>query len=277
MTAAPRELGNSRLVTVRAPAGGVTAEQGVQIGYLFGIAVEDQPIDGYPVQLALQGTWQLPKKTGEPIMTGEIAYWDAPGRCVTKEAAGNLAIGVTVYDAKDPKDVIDVFLAPSVPVAEAGGAQGFGEAFMTGDPVNIGTINSGQWLNLSQINALVGTPQGIAFTLGDGKFSFSTPGYWKLTVQVIGDGGYLNTVRNMGVRWVNITDGDIVIDETRWVVMTPAINLNVSTTTLIDDDSLGKEFRLQWGDPKEQHGASTTLTSMNIRVESIIADLQGAV
>ncbi len=121
MTAAPRELGNSRIATVRAPAGGVTAWSGVQIGYLFGVAVEDQPIDGGPVPLAVQGVWELPKEVGLHLDTGDVAYWDQANACVTNMHTGNLAIGVCVYDAKDPKDVIDVFLAPSIP--DAGGQE----------------------------------------------------------------------------------------------------------------------------------------------------------
>lgn len=115
MASTPRELGNSRIATVRAPAGGVTAWSGVQIGYLFGVAIEDQPTDGFPVQLAVQGIWELPKQMGVALATGDVAYWDAAASCVTNTYQDNLAIGVCVYDAKAPKDVIDVFLAPSIP------------------------------------------------------------------------------------------------------------------------------------------------------------------
>ena len=172
---------------------------------------------------------------------------------------------------------IEALEARVLALEEGGGAQGFGEAFLAGAPVSIGTINANQWVDMDNMNTLTGTPQGITYTLSDGKFSFSTPGYWRLTFQISGDGGFLNTVRNLGIRWVNITDGNIVIGEIRRIVMTPAIGINVSLTQEIDDAELGKEFRLQWGDPREQFGATTTLTNMNVAVESIIADLQGAI
>lgn len=196
-------------------------------------------------------------------------------------AGGDLSAGdqkiVSLKDGVDPGDAVNKAQLDAVaqPPGTMEVAQGFGEAFMRTGPVPIGTINANQWVDLSQMDQTMGTPKGIHFVLPDGRFSFSLAGYWKITTQIVGDGGWLNTVRNLGIRWVNITDGDVVVDETRWIVMTPAVNINVVVTYVIPDDALGKEYRLQWGDPREQHGATATLSDMKINIESVIADWQG--
>ncbi len=216
MTAAPRELGNSRIATVRAPVGGVTAWSGVQIGYLFGVAVEDQPVDGGPVPLAVQGVWELPKEVGLHLDTGDVAYWDQANACVTNMHTGNLAIGVCVYDAKDPKDVIDVFLAPSIP--DAGGQERIelveqilvetrvafhGAVLRTTDDPDT-DIGAG-WQPLDNFDLISITPRGCTLSL-NGEFVFDRIGAWELVIGFNMSHNESNSGRETNLRLYNVTE-----------------------------------------------------------------------
>lgn len=73
--------------------GGISSNDGVLIGSMFGVAQHDADF-GEQLEVAVRGQWTLPKATGITPGQGEKAYWDASAGNVTTSAGGNTLIGV---------------------------------------------------------------------------------------------------------------------------------------------------------------------------------------
>jgi predicted RecA/RadA family phage recombinase len=86
------------MITITAPAAGLTAGQGVLIGNLFGIvakaAAEDES-----VEIATIGVYELPKLAGAVIAAGARVAWDDTAKQVVLPGTGMAPIGVAILAA----------------------------------------------------------------------------------------------------------------------------------------------------------------------------------
>jgi predicted RecA/RadA family phage recombinase len=80
------------VVTLTAPAGGVTSGTGYKIGQLFVVATNDADATD-PFEGMTTGVFTLPKTTGTAWTEGALLYWDDSTDKATTVAAGNLLIG----------------------------------------------------------------------------------------------------------------------------------------------------------------------------------------
>jgi hypothetical protein len=87
------------LIRVAAPYG-VTSNQGVQVGALFGVAETTAAISESLV-IDTEGVWDLTKATGgtNAFAFGDRVFWDNTARVLTPVSAGNTEIGIAVAAA----------------------------------------------------------------------------------------------------------------------------------------------------------------------------------
>jgi predicted RecA/RadA family phage recombinase len=90
-----------KIVTLTAPAGGVTSGVGIQIGQLF-VVPQVTAAQGELFTAETEGVHVLPKLSAQAWTEGALIYWDStPGECTTT-ATGNLLIGCAVAVAANP-------------------------------------------------------------------------------------------------------------------------------------------------------------------------------
>jgi len=63
------------VVTVTAPAGGVTSGDPILVGSLFGVCATDADA-GAPVELAVSGVFEIPAADGATFAEGAAVYFD---------------------------------------------------------------------------------------------------------------------------------------------------------------------------------------------------------
>ncbi|WP_372425843.1 DUF2190 family protein [Salinarimonas chemoclinalis] len=88
------------LITVTAPAGGVTSGAGVLVGSLFGVAATTAAA-GAPVEIATTGVYDLPKAGATTFTAGAPVYWNAAAGEAAALAAGRPLVGVATEAAAD--------------------------------------------------------------------------------------------------------------------------------------------------------------------------------
>lgn len=86
------------VVTISAPAGGVNSGDPVLISALFGVATKSAPA-GSPVELSMEGVFDLPKHSGDAFVIGDKVYFDATNKVVTSTAAGHAWVAVALAAA----------------------------------------------------------------------------------------------------------------------------------------------------------------------------------
>lgn len=95
-------------LTLTAPAeivsGGV-----VIVGAIIGVANGDAA-NGAPVDVDTVGVFTLPKVSALAIAAGDVVYWDAANKLVTKTASGNTKLGVATAAAANPSASVSVRL-----------------------------------------------------------------------------------------------------------------------------------------------------------------------
>jgi predicted RecA/RadA family phage recombinase len=91
-----------QILSLTAPAGGVSSDDGVQLGQIFGVAVKDAAA-GEPMELAVEGVFELPCKTTDDVSVGDLLYWDDSESELTTTATANLLVGAAV-DASGTSD-----------------------------------------------------------------------------------------------------------------------------------------------------------------------------
>lgn len=81
------------ILTVAAPAGGVSSGDPVLVGSIFGVAscTAAQAAD---VEIVTEGVFTLPKATGAAWAVGDVVYWDATAKNITKTSTANTKVGV---------------------------------------------------------------------------------------------------------------------------------------------------------------------------------------
>lgn len=92
-------------ITTTAPNGtsdvDVSAGDGVLVGSLFGVAVNDA-LKGAEVVLSTRGVFDLAKVSAQAWAVGDKIYWDASAGNATTTASGNSKIGVATAAAANP-------------------------------------------------------------------------------------------------------------------------------------------------------------------------------
>lgn len=105
-----------------APSGGVTSGIGVLIGAIFVVAqvtaAAGLPFSGRRVGVIEHAA--ATHATTQAMSPGDIAYWDATAKLITKTAAGNTPVGVVTKAKVSTVAVVDIVLVPRL--AAAGGA-----------------------------------------------------------------------------------------------------------------------------------------------------------
>lgn len=70
----------------------VSAGGGVQVGSIFGVAINDAA-NGADVVLALEGVYELAKTTAEAWTQGQYIYWNNTTKALTTTVGANLKVG----------------------------------------------------------------------------------------------------------------------------------------------------------------------------------------
>jgi predicted RecA/RadA family phage recombinase len=97
------------MITVAAPAGGVTSGNGVVIGALFGIASKTAAA-GETVTLATDGVFDLPKLASAVIAAGDPVAWDDTAKQVNVPDTGLYPIGIAIEAASNGATIVRVRL-----------------------------------------------------------------------------------------------------------------------------------------------------------------------
>ncbi|WP_426027675.1 DUF2190 family protein [Brevundimonas sp. TWP2-3-4b2] len=101
-----------RTVTIPAPAAVLSG--GVVIaGNIIGVANGAAAI-GDPVDVDVEGAFELPKVSALAIALGDLVYWDATAGLVTKTASTNKKLGYAVADSSNPSATANVRLVPVI-------------------------------------------------------------------------------------------------------------------------------------------------------------------
>jgi predicted RecA/RadA family phage recombinase len=98
-----------RMITVVAPAGGVTSGDGVVIGALFGIASKTAAA-GETVTIATEGVFDLPKLASAVIAVGAKVSWDDTAKQVNAPGTGRYPIGIAIEAAGNGATAVRVRL-----------------------------------------------------------------------------------------------------------------------------------------------------------------------
>jgi predicted RecA/RadA family phage recombinase len=97
------------MITVAAPAGGVTSGDGVVIGALFGVASKTAAA-GETVTVATEGVFDLPKLASAVIAAGDPVAWDNSAKQVNAPATGRYPIGTAIEAAGNGATIVRVRL-----------------------------------------------------------------------------------------------------------------------------------------------------------------------
>jgi predicted RecA/RadA family phage recombinase len=98
------------VLTMVAPTGGITSGAGYIFGAIFGVAMTDAP-EGAPVEVAVEGVWELPKPTAAvSFAAGARVSWDQGARNCVIGGTGTYPIGVAVSAAATTDPVVRVRL-----------------------------------------------------------------------------------------------------------------------------------------------------------------------
>lgn len=95
-------------LTLTAPAAIVSGDV-VAVGSIIGVANGDAA-NGAPVDVDTVGVFRLPKVAALAIAAGDVVYWDAATKLVTKTAASNTKLGVATEAAANPSPNVAVRL-----------------------------------------------------------------------------------------------------------------------------------------------------------------------
>ncbi|WAC48844.1 DUF2190 family protein [Asticcacaulis sp. SL142] len=99
-------------LTIPAPAA-VLSGAVVVAGQIIGVANGDAA-SGSPVDVDVTGVFSLSKVAALAIDVGDLVYWDAAPKLVTKTAVSNKKLGYAVTAASNPSATVNVRLVPVV-------------------------------------------------------------------------------------------------------------------------------------------------------------------
>ena len=105
------------VITVTAPAGGMTSGVGVLIGdHLFGVATGDVAA-GQSGEVQTTGVVDIAKTSALAIAVGDSLFWDDSNKVVNKTATAQKAVGYAVLAAADPSPTVRMRLVASTRAA----------------------------------------------------------------------------------------------------------------------------------------------------------------
>ena len=84
---------NGQVITVAAPAGGVTSGEGLIVGNIFGVAAYSAA-EGDPLELATTGVYKLPKATAAVLTVGARVAWDNTAKNINVPGTGRFPVGI---------------------------------------------------------------------------------------------------------------------------------------------------------------------------------------
>lgn len=90
-----------QVLTLTAPAGGVTSGSGYLIGSMFVVALHDAGA-GTPFEGQLTGVWSLPKTSAQAWTEGAAIYWDGSKATTAEGSGSNTLIGHAAAAAANP-------------------------------------------------------------------------------------------------------------------------------------------------------------------------------
>ena len=97
------------VISVTAPAGGVTANHGLLVGSLFGIATFDA-LEGEYTEIATTGVFDLNKDAATVISQGDRVAWDDTAREIALPGIGLYPVGIATMAAGDGAITVTVRL-----------------------------------------------------------------------------------------------------------------------------------------------------------------------
>ena len=97
------------IMSVIAPAGGVTVNQGLLVGSLFGIATCDA-LEGEYTEIATAGVFDLNKDAATVISQGDRVAWDDTAREIALPGVGLYPVGIATMAAGDGATAVTVRL-----------------------------------------------------------------------------------------------------------------------------------------------------------------------
>ena len=100
---------NGNVISVTAPAGGVTSGQGLLVGSLFGIASRDAQ-EGESMEIATAGVYELTKDAATVISHGDRVAWDDTAREIALPGVGLYPVGIATLAAGDGATTVTVRL-----------------------------------------------------------------------------------------------------------------------------------------------------------------------
>ena len=89
---------NGQVITVAAPAGGVTSGEGLIVSNIFGVAAYSAA-EGDPLELATTGVYKLPKATAAVLTVGARVAWDNTAKNINAPGAGRFLVGIATEAA----------------------------------------------------------------------------------------------------------------------------------------------------------------------------------
>jgi predicted RecA/RadA family phage recombinase len=98
-----------RMITIAAPAGGVTSGDGVVVGALFGVASKTAAA-GETLSIATTGVFDLPKLASAVIAVGDKVSWDDTAKQVNVPDTGRYPIGTAIEAAGNGATIVRVRL-----------------------------------------------------------------------------------------------------------------------------------------------------------------------
>jgi len=90
-----------QVLTLTAPAGGVTSGTGYLIGSMFVVALHDAAV-GEAFEGQLTGVWSLPKTSAQAWTEGVAVYWDGSKATTADGSGSNTLIGHAATAAANP-------------------------------------------------------------------------------------------------------------------------------------------------------------------------------
>ena len=90
-----------QVLTLTAPAGGVTSGTGYLIGSIFVVALHDAAV-GEAFEGQLTGVWSLPKTSAQAWTEGAAIYWNGTAATTADGSGSNTLIGHAATAAANP-------------------------------------------------------------------------------------------------------------------------------------------------------------------------------
>lgn len=96
----------------------ISANEVVKVGQIIGMAIA-AAASGAQVEVAVVGVFEFPCLSTDVIAAGDLLYWDATNKRLTKTASGNTLVGYAVAASGSGVSTVDVKLTGQARADEA--------------------------------------------------------------------------------------------------------------------------------------------------------------